>query len=128
MDVELVRKSQALPAHIGLSSCLSSRLNPGPRAVGLGRPDLEASQPWVGSTSRATGGTLQGTSDRSRRLSGLVSFSQAPAKSPPEKLEDLSELASQQEAWVHVWHVDGNGHDATHWRNNLWLFAQRLIK
>lgn len=28
----------------------------------------------------------------------------------------------------HVWHVDGNGHDATHWKNNLWLFAQRLFK
>jgi enterochelin esterase-like enzyme len=28
----------------------------------------------------------------------------------------------------HVWHVDGNGHDATHWRNNLWLFSQRLFK
>ena len=28
----------------------------------------------------------------------------------------------------HVWHVDGNGHDPTHWRNNLWLFAQRLFK
>ncbi len=28
----------------------------------------------------------------------------------------------------HVWHVDGHGHDATHWRNNLWLFAQRIFK
>jgi enterochelin esterase-like enzyme len=28
----------------------------------------------------------------------------------------------------HVWHVDGNGHDATHWRNNLWLFTQRIFK
>ncbi len=28
----------------------------------------------------------------------------------------------------HVWHVDGNGHDATHWKNNLWLFAQRIFK
>ena len=28
----------------------------------------------------------------------------------------------------HVWHVDGNGHDAPHWRNNLWLFAQRIFK
>jgi len=28
----------------------------------------------------------------------------------------------------HVWHVDGNAHDATEWRNNLWLFAQRLFK
>jgi enterochelin esterase-like enzyme len=28
----------------------------------------------------------------------------------------------------HVWHVDGNGHDATHWRNNLYYFAQRLFR
>ena len=28
----------------------------------------------------------------------------------------------------HIWHVDGNGHDATHWRNNLWLFAQRIFR
>jgi enterochelin esterase-like enzyme len=28
----------------------------------------------------------------------------------------------------HVWHVDGNGHDATHWRNNLYYFAQKLFR
>jgi enterochelin esterase-like enzyme len=28
----------------------------------------------------------------------------------------------------HVWHVDGNAHDATEWRNNLWLFAQHIFK
>jgi enterochelin esterase-like enzyme len=28
----------------------------------------------------------------------------------------------------HIWHVDGNGHDATHWRNNLWHFSQRIFK
>jgi len=28
----------------------------------------------------------------------------------------------------HIWHVDGNGHDATHWKNNLWLFAQRIFR
>ena len=28
----------------------------------------------------------------------------------------------------HVWHVDGHGHDATEWKNNLWLFAQRIFK
>jgi len=28
----------------------------------------------------------------------------------------------------HVWHVDGNGHDPTHWKNNLWLFAQQIFK
>jgi enterochelin esterase-like enzyme len=28
----------------------------------------------------------------------------------------------------HIWHVDGNGHDATHWRNNLYFFAQRIFR
>lgn len=28
----------------------------------------------------------------------------------------------------HVWNVDSHGHDATHWRNNLYHFAQRLFK
>ena len=27
----------------------------------------------------------------------------------------------------HVWNVDGHGHDATHWRNNLYYFAQLLF-
>ncbi len=27
----------------------------------------------------------------------------------------------------HVWHVDGNGHDPTHWRNSLYHFAQKLF-
>jgi enterochelin esterase-like enzyme len=28
----------------------------------------------------------------------------------------------------HVWHVDGNGHDPTEWKNNLHLFVQRLFR
>lgn len=28
----------------------------------------------------------------------------------------------------HVWHVDGNGHDATHWSHSLYEFAQRLFR
>jgi enterochelin esterase-like enzyme len=28
----------------------------------------------------------------------------------------------------HVWHVDGNGHDATHWRNSLYYFAQNIFR
>ena len=28
----------------------------------------------------------------------------------------------------HVWHVDGNGHDATHWRNALYHFAQLIFQ
>lgn len=27
----------------------------------------------------------------------------------------------------HVWHVDGHGHDATHWRNALYHFVQKLF-
>ncbi len=27
----------------------------------------------------------------------------------------------------HVWNVDGNGHDATHWRNNLYYFLQQIF-
>ena len=28
----------------------------------------------------------------------------------------------------HVWHVDGHAHDPTEWRNNLYLFAQRIFR
>jgi enterochelin esterase-like enzyme len=28
----------------------------------------------------------------------------------------------------HVWHVDGNGHDPTHWRNSLYHFATLLFR
>ncbi len=28
----------------------------------------------------------------------------------------------------HVWHVDGNGHDAAHWRNALYHFAQKIFR
>ena len=28
----------------------------------------------------------------------------------------------------HVWHVDGNAHDPTEWKNNLYLFVQRVFR
>ncbi len=28
----------------------------------------------------------------------------------------------------HIWHVDGNAHDATHWRNSLYHFAQLIFR
>ncbi len=28
----------------------------------------------------------------------------------------------------HVWHVDAYGHDPTHWKNNLYMFSQRLFR
>lgn len=28
----------------------------------------------------------------------------------------------------HIWNVDDHAHDATHWRNNLYYFAQRIFK
>jgi enterochelin esterase-like enzyme len=33
-----------------------------------------------------------------------------------------------EEKIEHVWHVDGNGHDPTHWRNNLYHFSQRIFR
>jgi enterochelin esterase-like enzyme len=28
----------------------------------------------------------------------------------------------------HLWHVDGNGHDATHWKNSLYHFGQHIFR
>jgi len=28
----------------------------------------------------------------------------------------------------HIWHVDGNAHNTPEWRNNLYLFAQRIFR
>ena len=28
----------------------------------------------------------------------------------------------------HIWHVDGNGHDAAHWRSSLYHFTQRIFR
>lgn len=28
----------------------------------------------------------------------------------------------------HIWHVDGNGHDATHWKNSLYHFTQKIFR
>ena len=34
----------------------------------------------------------------------------------------------KEKAVPHVWHVDGNGHDPTHWRNALYWFSQQLFR
>ena len=34
----------------------------------------------------------------------------------------------KEKAVPHIWHVDGNGHDATHWRNSLYHFAQQIFR
>jgi enterochelin esterase-like enzyme len=82
-------------------------------------------------------------------------FSSAPNTKPPEQLvpdpaaatrqlrllwlscgnkDGLIRISQGVHAYLkekqvpHVWHVDGNGHDPTHWKNNLWLFAQHIFK
>lgn len=82
-------------------------------------------------------------------------FSSAPNTHPPEQLVPDPTAASQQLKllWLscgnkdglirisqgvhaylkennvpHIWHVDGNGHDATHWRNSLYHFTQKLFR
>ncbi|HYG24561.1 MAG TPA: sialate O-acetylesterase [Verrucomicrobiae bacterium] len=34
----------------------------------------------------------------------------------------------KQHSVPHIWHVDTHGHDATHWRNSLFHFAQKLFR
>lgn len=41
--------------------------------------------------------------------------------------QDLHAYLKQNGA-PHVWHVDANGHDPAHWRDNLWLFSQRVFQ
>ena len=82
-------------------------------------------------------------------------FSSAPNTKPPAQLLPNPEAAKQQLKllWLacgkkdglirisqgvhaylkekgvpHVWHVDGNAHDPTEWRNNLYWFAQRIFR
>lgn len=82
-------------------------------------------------------------------------FSSAPNTKPPEELVPDPDAATRQLKllWLsagnkdglirisqgvhaylkehnvpHIWHVDGNGHDATHWRNSLYHFAQKLFR
>ncbi len=82
-------------------------------------------------------------------------FSSAPNTKPPEELVPDPEAARRQlkllylscgnkdglirisqrvHAYLkdknvpHIWHVDSNAHDPTHWRNNLYLFAQRIFR
>lgn len=82
-------------------------------------------------------------------------FSSAPNTKPPEQLlpdpaaaaqklkllwlscgnkDGLIRISQGVHAYLkekrvpHIWHVDGHGHDATHWKNNLWWFAQRIFK
>ena len=82
-------------------------------------------------------------------------FSSAPNTKPPEELVPDPSAATRQLKllWLgcgnkdglirisqgvhaylkekgvpHVWHVDGNAHDATEWKNNLYLFVQRIFQ
>jgi len=82
-------------------------------------------------------------------------FSSAPNTKPPEQLVPDPAAATRQLKllWLgcgnkdglirisqgvhtylkekevpHVWHVDGNAHDPTEWKNNLYLFVQRIFR
>ena len=82
-------------------------------------------------------------------------FSSAPNTKPPEQLvpdpaaatrqlrllwlgcgnqDGLIRISQGVHAYLkekgvpHVWHVDGYGHDATEWKNNLFLFVQRIFR
>ncbi|HSU56281.1 MAG TPA: alpha/beta hydrolase-fold protein [Candidatus Dormibacteraeota bacterium] len=81
-------------------------------------------------------------------------FSSAPNTKPPEELvpdpaaatrqlkllwlscgnkDGLIRISQGVHAYLkekqvpHIWHVDGNAHDPTHWRNSLYYFTQKLF-
>jgi enterochelin esterase-like enzyme len=85
----------------------------------------------------------------------LGSFSAAPNTKPPAELvpdpaavkeqlkvfwisagnkDGLISISQGMHAYLkekgvpHIWHVDGNGHDATHWRNSLYYFSQQIFR
>jgi enterochelin esterase-like enzyme len=85
----------------------------------------------------------------------LGSFSAAPNTKPPAELvpdpaavkeqlkvfwisagnkDGLISISQGMHAYLkekgvpHIWHVDGNGHDPTHWRNSLYYFAQQIFR
>ncbi len=102
----------------------------GGQSLNFGLSHLEAFA-WVGGFSsapntKAPAELIPDPSDAKARLKllwlscgnkdGLISISQGLHSYLKEK------------GVPHVWHVDGNAHDPTHWRNNLYLFAQRIFR
>ena len=88
-------------------------------------------------------------------FSWVGAFSAAPNTKPPAELvpdpaaaksslkllwiacgrkDDLIRISQGVHAYLkekgvpHVWHVDGHGHDATEWRNDLYYFVQALFR
>ncbi len=89
------------------------------------------------------------------RFAWLGSFSAAPNTRPPAELvpdpaaakaqlkllwlsagnkDGLISISQGLHAYLktndvpHIWNVDGNGHDPTHWRNSLYHFAQLIFR
>jgi enterochelin esterase-like enzyme len=88
------------------------------------------------------------------RFAWIGAFSSAPNTMPPaELLPDAARAASlkllylscgkkdtlfrisqgvhtylKEKGVPHIWNVDDHAHDATHWRNNLWHFLQRVFR
>ena len=89
------------------------------------------------------------------RFAWIGAFSSAPnTKAPAELVPDPSTVTGQLKLFYlscgnrdglfrisqgihvylkernvpHIWNVDGHAHDATHWRNNLYHFSQRIFR
>lgn len=44
------------------------------------------------------------------------------------KGQEALHIAPDKEPVHHIWHVDGNAHDTPEWKNNLYLFSQRIFR
>ena len=105
--------------------------------------------------SRGGGQTLNFGFGNMNRFAWIGGFSSAPNTKPPAELvpdpaaareqmkliyiscgnqDGLIRISQGVHAYLkdngvpHIWQVDGNGHDATHWRNNLYHFSQQLFR
>lgn len=118
-----VRPDREHRALAGLSMGGGQSLN-----FGLGRPDTFA---WVGGFSSAP---------NTKRPAELLPDPAAARKKLKllwlscGNKDGLIRISQGVHAFLkekdvpHVWNVDGHGHDATHWRNNLYYFIQRVFR
>ncbi len=100
---------------------------------GLGHLDQFA---WIGAFSAAP------NTKASEELIPASSLTETKTPQPPIKLlwlscgnqDGLISVSQRVQRYLkqnqisHIWNVDNYGHDATHWRNNLYHFAQLLFQ
>ena len=85
---------------------------------------------WVGAFSAAPNTKKPGDSCPTRRRQGKLKLLWVACGTKDGLMRisrGVHEYLKEKDV-PHVWHVDGNAHDPTEWKNNLYLFSQRLFR